>query len=77
MGSERKHGLSTEQFSVSAYVGSSKSLKDLRELGQALLGPRSRGGGVEKREFFIDNLLVRILLIFEIILVDRPCTMGV
>ena len=26
----RKHGLSTEQFPVSAYVGSSKNLKDLK-----------------------------------------------
>ena len=31
----------------------------------------------EKREFFIDNLLVRIHLIIEMILVDRPCAMGV
>jgi len=30
MRSERKHGLSTEQFPVSAYVGSSKNLKDLK-----------------------------------------------
>jgi len=30
-----------------------------------------------EREFFIDNLLVRIHLIIEMILVDRPCTMGV
>ena len=29
MRSERKHGLSTEQFPVSAYVGSSKNQKDL------------------------------------------------
>ena len=28
---EGKHGLSTEQFPVSAYVGSSKNLKDLQE----------------------------------------------
>ena len=33
MGSERKHGLSTEQFPVSAYVGSSKILKDPKDLG--------------------------------------------
>ena len=26
-----------------------------------------------EREFFIDNLLVRIHLIIEMILVDRPC----
>jgi len=30
-----------------------------------------------EREFFIDNLLVRIHLIIEIILVDRPCAKGV
>ena len=28
-------------------------------------------------EFFIDNLLVRIRLIVEVILVDRPCAIGV
>ena len=31
----------------------------------------------EQREFFIDNLLVRIHLIIEIILVDQPYAMGV
>ena len=30
-----------------------------------------------EREFFIDNLLVRIHLMIEMILVDRPCAMGV
>jgi len=30
-----------------------------------------------EREFFVDNLLVRIHLIIEMILVDRPCVMGV
>jgi hypothetical protein len=30
-----------------------------------------------EREFFIDNLLVRIHLIISIILVDRPCAVGV
>ena len=29
-----------------------------------------------KREFFIDNLLVRIHLIIEMISVDQRCTMG-
>ena len=29
-----------------------------------------------EREFFIDSLLVRIHLIIEMILVDRPCAMG-
>ena len=28
-------------------------------------------------EFFVDNLLVRMHLIIEMILVDRPCAMGV
>ena len=43
MWSERKHGLSTEQFPVSAYAGSSKNLKDLKM-------PRSwyRGGLAHK-----------------------------
>ena len=30
-----------------------------------------------EREFFMDNLLVRIHLIIEMILVDRPCAMRV
>ena len=30
-----------------------------------------------EREFFIDNLLVQIHLIIEMILVDRPCAIGV
>ena len=30
-----------------------------------------------ERHSFIDNLLVRINLIIEMILVDRPCAMGV
>ena len=36
--SEEWHGLSTEQFPVSAYVGSSKNLKDLKVLGKCTLG---------------------------------------
>jgi len=31
----------------------------------------------EEREFCIDNLLLRIHLIIEMVLVDRPCAMGV
>ena len=31
----------------------------------------------EARDFFIDNLLVRAHYIIEMILVDRPCAMGV
>ena len=34
-------------------------------------------GNKKEREFFIDNLLVRIHLIIEMILADRPCAMGV
>jgi hypothetical protein len=30
-----------------------------------------------ERELFVDNLLVRIHSIIEMILVDRPCAMGV
>ena len=30
-----------------------------------------------EREFFIDNLQVRIHSIIEMVLVDRPCAMGV
>ena len=33
--------------------------------------------GLAEREFCMDNLLVRIHFIVEIILVDRPCAMGV
>ena len=32
---------------------------------------------VSEREFFMDNILVRIHLIIEMILMDRPCAMGV
>ena len=32
---------------------------------------------VAEREFFIDNLLVRIHFIIEMISVNRPCAMGV
>ena len=35
------------------------------------------GGVVVERDFFIDNLLVRIHLSIDMILVDRPCAMGV
>ena len=34
-------------------------------------------GPSPERDFFIDNPLVRIHLIIEMILVDRPCVMGV
>jgi len=41
------------------------------------LGEHSVSATRMQREFFIDNLLVRIHLIIEMILVDRPCATGV
>jgi len=38
---------------------------------------QTRDHGHLQREFFIDNLLIRIHFIIEMILVDRPCAMGV
>ena len=35
------------------------------------------GDVCREREFFIDNLLVRIRLIVEMVLEDWPCAMGV
>ena len=32
---------------------------------------------VREREIFVDNLLVRVHMIIEMILVDRPCATGV
>ena len=43
--------------------------------GEGLVG-RYDARVVVEREFFIDNLLVRIHLTIEMILVDRPCAMG-
>ena len=42
-------------------------------------GGRALGGGshTQERELCIDNLLVRIHLIIEMVLVDRLCFMGV
>ena len=81
---EWKHGLSPEQIPVFAYVGSSKNLKDLKdgwitkstrtcclihqEIALKFILPA-------EREFFIDNLLVRIHLIIKMILADRSCAM--
>jgi len=45
---ERKHGFSTEQFPVSAYVGSSKNLKDLKDPRRARpITTREHQRGVE------------------------------
>ena len=43
--------------------------------GHTLLHLRSRNPS--EREFFTDNLLDRMHLIIEMILVDLPCAMGV
>jgi hypothetical protein len=38
---------------------------------------RVASAGNEQREFCVDNLLIRIHLIIEMIIVDRPYAMGV
>ena len=45
-------------------------------LPDAISAARAAIAGKE-REFFIDNLLVQTHLIIEMIIVDRPCAMGV
>ena len=48
-GSERKHGLSTEQVPASVYVGSSKNLKDLKAVHQeGIVGTKSEGSTVHR-----------------------------
>jgi len=49
----------------------------IRSMMPAKLHAWVRGSTPTEREFFIDNLLVRIYLNIEMILVDRPCAMGV
>ena len=52
MRSERRHGLSTEQFSVSAYLKSSRNLKDLKDGGTGGVGPLealSEGSKLDER----------------------------
>ena len=50
------------------HLGGTEGVEVQRQLGVAQPA---------ERDFFIDNLLVRIHLIIEMILVDRPCAMGV
>ena len=38
--------------------------------------PCSQAANFHQREFCIDNLLVRIHLIIDMILVEQPCTVG-
>jgi len=47
--------------------------QEFRSIGKT----SSTMGYAREREFFIDKLLVRIHLIIEMILVDRPCALGV
>ena len=51
----------------------------LSHRGSALRAPCTASclPGGRERHFFTDNLLVRIYLIIEMIVVDRPCAMGV
>ena len=42
---------------------------------RVILSPSESAIPCTEREFFIDNLLARIHLIIEMILVDRPCAM--
>ena len=52
----RKHGLSTEQFPVSAYIGSSKNLKDLKAVHQeGIAGTKSEGSTVHRGISLIRN----------------------
>ena len=52
-----------------------------RQLTTCIAGTRKVSEGVPagngERDFFIDNLLIRIHLIIEMILVNPPCAMGV
>ena len=54
-----------------------ESNKEEEEEEPAALACGHKPSGQTVREFFIDNLLVRIHIIIEMILVDRPRAMGV
>ena len=47
-----------------------------RELAISCQGFRKAVACLQERDFSIDNLLVRIHLFLEMILVDRSCAMG-
>jgi len=51
-------------------------LNGIDRKGMDIMGISQVGKSAE-REFFIDNLLARIYFIIEMIIVDRPCAMGV
>ena len=59
-----------------ALAGLGEAMLDTDPVGAAELATRALKVHPE-REFFIDNLLVRIQFIIQIILVHRPCAMGV
>jgi len=52
-------------------------VRDAVSLFHEALASHVAPGVPSEREFFIDNLLVRIHLIIEMVLVDRPFAMGV
>ena len=54
-----------------------KALKEKVERGEAVTSQRGSVTSRLEREFFIDNLMVRIHFSIVMILVDRPCAMGV
>ena len=51
--------------------------KKKKTAGRSHARQREAAPPAADREFCIHNLLVRIHLIIEMILVDRPCAMGV
>ena len=71
-GKERHHGLSWQICTTNPACQLENSPK-FRWGTTSAESPEKVG----ERDFFIDNLLVRIHLIIEMILVDRPCATGV
>ena len=49
----------------------------VKVLKPLLVSPLLLGSGERERDFFIDNLPVRIHFIIEMVLVDRPRAIGV
>ena len=68
----KKHNLKTLGQHLAEHPASDEHRKE----GQQHVPPCERDT-VRETQLCIDNLLVRIHLITELILVDRPCAMGV
>ena len=65
---------------LGSYVPYGWTAANVHRLGGGYLLARDEESGVVElveREFFIDNLLVQIHSVIEMILLDRPCAMGV